>query len=148
MALQRRQEKSPLAIESIDDRYGRSPCVVMPLRGMPRAASHIETDVLVPQNAQAAFCRCIGGQSRRGLRNSPRCTNGGEDRRSSITRRYGNYASRHGVDDVSLVSADRGALNVSCLIFWVRCRNAVLASLAEDRRIAVSTYAVDTSSPP
>jgi hypothetical protein len=59
-----------------------------------------------------------------------------------------NPISGHGVDDVSLVSPDRGALNVSCLIFWVRCGKAVRASLAGDQRIAVSTYAVDTSSPP
>jgi hypothetical protein len=42
--------------------------------------------------------------------------------------------SGHGVDDVSLVSPDRGALNVSCLIFWVRCGKAVRASLAGDQR--------------
>jgi hypothetical protein len=66
----------------------------MLLRGLPRAASHLETDVLVPQKAQAAFSRCIGYQSRRGLRNLPRCTNGSEDRRSSIPRRYGNYTSQ------------------------------------------------------
>src|SRR5947208_1912123 len=38
-----------------------------------------------------------------------------------------NPISGHGVDDVSLVSPDRGALNVSCLIFWVRCGKAVRA---------------------
>jgi hypothetical protein len=94
MTLQRLRGKSPLAIESIDDRYCRSPCGVMLLRGMPRAASQVETDVLVPQKAQTAFSRCIGYQSRRGLRNLPRCTNGNEDRRSSIPRRYGNYTSQ------------------------------------------------------
>jgi hypothetical protein len=34
MTLQRRREKSPLAIESIDDRYCRSPRAVMLEQGM------------------------------------------------------------------------------------------------------------------
>ncbi len=41
MTLQCRRRKSRLAMESINDRYCRSPCGVMRWRGIPRAAWHL-----------------------------------------------------------------------------------------------------------
>jgi hypothetical protein len=71
MTLQRRRGKSPLAIESIDDRYCRSPRGVMPLRGMPRAAWHAKPTFLfcreprlVAESAMNAVAACAAGAAK------------------------------------------------------------------------------------
>src|SRR4051794_27383811 len=51
MTLRCRRGKSPLAMESIDDRYCRSRCGVMPLRRMSRAASQLKTEVLARRDS-------------------------------------------------------------------------------------------------